>query len=353
MPAVQVNQMLPVGELSHQTLGYRDMALDFDSRIVVTCLHYTKVASRLDSYFSGLFKNKKTLPPGVEADQKDTVGVLQVLKLPQDMSEENSFKNFELQWEKNFPSQAICVAISSKIKIVAVGLDNGTVHTSFFDPDNLKDKEKYIEGSAKFQSLHSDRVMKLVIDEENIRLISIGKDKKIALICLKSMKVLGTLYPLGNPLFDIDYNPATQIAILAGSSTIYQLNLALNVPSIMKSITLPTSGDLRALHLDYSLNTILACSSSDGKIFIIQTTDLSLSQPEFKLQATFKSFDNCRCMVYIEPKKELYIGYDKGFFTVFHFDIPALVEKAAQESKNKETQSGAKPLPLYPLCSFS
>lgn len=182
-PSMAVNQLEALAEIVNPQMGFRDGIFKLGNNFAITILHYVKVTSRLDSYLSGIFKKKQkdTSDTKQEINDKETVGLMQFLVRKKSTSP--LITDYEMHWQRKYKSQAICLAFSEPLMIIAVGLDNGDIECYKIDGNNFENKE-IDEFSLK--KAHSGRVMKLIINDKGNKIYSIGEDKKFRVTNLKT-----------------------------------------------------------------------------------------------------------------------------------------------------------------------
>lgn len=110
---------------------------------------------------------------GKKKDPVQTIGALQAFLHGKKDSKDIGDWNFEQQWWMNFPMATTALSWSEASGLLILGEDSGTMH--FIKPSD-SNSTKYEE--TFFLKVHTDRIVKIVADEERKLVYSIGEDRK-------------------------------------------------------------------------------------------------------------------------------------------------------------------------------
>lgn len=138
----------------------------------------TRVASRLDSYLNNTkFVWSKGEGDGIKKETKKAVGTIscwaKIRNTPL------LHENYEIMWQAELSSQAICMKVSRKLKMIAVGSDDGFLRVFLIDLNQPKTVV------AKYEKeMHKGRLMDLYIDSKRKVIFTIGEDKFLRTFCI-------------------------------------------------------------------------------------------------------------------------------------------------------------------------
>ena len=163
-------------------MGYRNVYLDPEEGVYFSISAETQVASRLESYFANTksFFSKKDF----NRHTNKAVGTFSCWKQTQETP--LMADNYDIVFQCEFNSQAICMRIEKSLEIAAVGTDDGFLRV--FEV-NFVDLQKTSLKAER--QVHKGRLMDLWIDVERELIFCIGEDKFIRSFCLKTGSVLG------------------------------------------------------------------------------------------------------------------------------------------------------------------
>ena len=163
------NQMDIKGRID-QKLGYRDILHMPQYKLYFAASADTNVTSRLDSYLNNAkFLWSKKAKENQEV-MKKVVGAVSCWQKTKETT--LMHENYEIMWQVEFKSQAICMRVCEDQEIVAVGTDDGFLRifmVDFEQPKNVVVKHE--------KQVHKGRLMDMWIDSRRKIIFTIGEDK--------------------------------------------------------------------------------------------------------------------------------------------------------------------------------
>eukprot|EP00826_Nyctotherus_ovalis_P036085 TRINITY_DN3170_c0_g1_i3.p1 TRINITY_DN3170_c0_g1~~TRINITY_DN3170_c0_g1_i3.p1 ORF type:complete len:192 (-),score=12.35 TRINITY_DN3170_c0_g1_i3:227-802(-) len=127
-----------------------------------------KITSRIDAYLTNA-----TFPWEKESGTHVTVGALLVYRITRAADYSGEWK-FDRLWVKSFPVQTNVLCWNLSLKMLAIGMDDGSIHCLRISTDH-----KYMQYEEYCTlKLHAARVMGLAIDGKKNWILSVAEDKK-------------------------------------------------------------------------------------------------------------------------------------------------------------------------------
>lgn len=124
------------------------------------------------------------------------------------------------------------------------------------------------------------------------------------------------------------FNPIGSVGIVSDSgNSLYVLDLSKELPSLICRVKVECKGPIRSIDADFKSGYLFASSQDDGIISIYKSNDLSDANEKLELHASIKGFTNSRCIRYWKERNELFVGYTKGYLTVYKLDLESMKGK--------------------------
>lgn len=239
-------------------LGVRDFLYLASEGIVFIGLSDMKITSRIDAYLTNA-----TFPWEKESGTHVTVGALLVYRVTRPADYNGEWK-FDRLWVKSFPVQTNVLCWNSSLKMLAIGMDDGSIHCLRISTDH-----KYMQYEEYCTlKLHAARVMGLAIDAKKNWILSVAEDKKFKVADLSYQEAqAGTssshvdIQPDMAPLKNLEYDEENQrVFILSGSGQLFIYSLTEKPPKLVRESETGSKSVLRDLSVDYVRNYIFTCT---------------------------------------------------------------------------------------------
>lgn len=313
-PESALNRLEPAWQATHVLMGFRDVLFDAGLRgYFAACADHSAV-SRIDSYFANF-----SFPWDKPKDQEKVslaVGSIEYWAKPAD--EENYA--YEKVWLKHLKSQAICLAFSSQLKLLAVGCDDGTLVILKLSDEN---PSKYSEMFCK--DIHQSRIMRLIFDEKHEVLYSLSEDKNIFILNLKTKeKTFELAVSVQKPTtmeVDLRYRVA-YVADRAGNIGV--VTLATNPPTFKQCVKVFPGSSIRALFTDFTTGCLIAADFEHGTISEYRILDPSDPETKIELVRSLPGHPGPRVIRKCMKTGDIFIGHSEGVISVSN---PKLSEK--------------------------
>lgn len=157
-----------LAELGDLPLGVRDFIYLTTEGILFIALSDMRITSRIDAYLTNA-----TFPWEKESGTHVTVGALLVYRVTRAANYTGDWK-FDRLWVKSFPVQTNVLCWDSSLKMLAVGMDDGSIHCLRISTDH-----KYMQYEEYCTlKIHTARIMGLAIDPKKNLILSVAQDKK-------------------------------------------------------------------------------------------------------------------------------------------------------------------------------
>lgn len=310
-PELAINAIDCLGKITHRVHGFRDLVFTHDLSRYFSVTSDTKVSSRIDSYITNL-----NMP--WDKQEKDKGPLLPLGNLEGFSKDPKSSDRFayERNWIKIYKSQAICCDYSEKLNIVAAGCDDGTVNVYQLNKDNIEDVVDVSTNKS-----HSDRVMRIIIDEAGERIYSIGEDKNFVVFDIKAKNVVSQFSCSKNKLTDMVIDTENKIAYVGDRGGLVIVIKIANPPTAKQSVRISAKGAaIRGMAADFASNLLFFVTHEDNSVhsYKIHTP----SDPEGKLERQHSIVGPAKPRVakYYGERNELYVGHQDGLLSVYNFD---------------------------------
>jgi WD40 repeat protein len=290
-------------------MGYRDLRYTEDRRFYFSVTSDPSTVSRLDSYVTNL-----NMPWDKKTD-KDQV-LLAVGNLEAWIRTKKGTDKFyyERLYLKTFKSQAICLEFNEKLGLVAVGLDNGVISINLFERNNPHNTSEVFG-----DKVHSGRVMRILVDERHGLLYSVGEDKYLRVLDLKSKVVVGEVYVSSKKPTEMVIDRASRIAYIADrNGSIVVVNLESNPPRVTQVVKTSSEGTIRGLEADFENKRLYCTCYDDGYIHTFKLFDPKDPEGRIEKASSVKGAPGPRVIRWWAERGELFVGHQGGLISVFN-----------------------------------
>lgn len=312
MPCRILNEPVLKKQLSHVLMGYRDIYFSPNKKYYFTACYDHNSMSRIDSYFTNFsFPWDK---PKTDDTIKIAVGVLECWA----RKEPDPSSPYEKLWVRHFKSQCICLAFSEELRLVAVGCDNGQLTLIKLDD---QDHTKYSLYSS--QNIHAARIMKIVIDEQNNALYTIGEDRYLKVFSLQSLEIVHQLMVAQNKPTNMEVDLENQVAyIVDRNGCLGVVSLYSNPPMFKQSVKIcHGASGIRGFDIDFPSGQIFAASTDSGILHVLRLSDRSDPEASIKKERELTGSAFIRVLKYCPQTRNLVLGHFNGVLSVINEEV--------------------------------
>ena len=257
-PEVIANDVKNKYEYKKLPLGVRDFIVVPHRKIMCVCCSEMNVVTRGNSMMTNFSLRKKK-----DETKVIPLGAAFIYQCRPDQKE--IYKIHKI-WAKSFPIQTGSIFWEDENEMYIVGNDDGKIHIFKAVPNTHYLKMDTI-GELNH---HSDRVMGLAVDPNNMILYSCSTDKAFFTVDLKNNSFEKMLIYTGNSGFtNLILDKKNQRLFLTNEDgEIFVFSTLVYPPTMVKSLRISTCSCIRAAHLDNS-SQLFFTGSVNGFITII------------------------------------------------------------------------------------
>lgn len=170
--------------------------------------------------------------------------------------------NFEQQWWMNFPVVSTSLDWSEKLGILVCGEDSGTLHfVKPYESNPMKYDELF------FLKVHSERINKVVIDEDKKVIYTISDDRKFKETSFDKKKINNEFEVSSKKPNCMFVDKETKVAYVGDSEgNVKIIDLAKNPPTVINNIKVNSKDSI--VGIDVSNNLIFSGCADSGKVFV-------------------------------------------------------------------------------------
>ena len=256
-PEINGNNVTQIYDYKKCPLGVRSFIVVPHREIMLVCCSDMDIVSRTNIKLANL-----TLGMKKGEDNQIPMGAAFIYQCKPDKKEIYIIHKI---WAKPFPIQTGVIHWDDKNEIYCIGLDDGRVFAY-----KGESKTHYLEMNKICElCFHTDRVMGIAIDPNNLKLYSCSTDKTFYVTDLANKCVENILINTSNSGYtnmEIDVpNKRIFLTNETGELSIYSLT---KKPTLIKSLQTSSLSSIRAFHIDYKTNYIFT-GNVGGKICIM------------------------------------------------------------------------------------
>ena len=223
----------------------------------------------------------------------------------------NCHFNYVKKFDKAFKYLVYCMAYSPLLKMVAVGLDSGSVVVFTME------KEKF-SGEKTFLSPHAETVYSVAFDEERGYLISVGTDNRVIAYDLKKDSSISLLVVPGKGPSGFKYDSQSKTGFFSNKGqSVYVLDFSGRDIEIVSKITTELASPIATIEWSNFCKTLFVASQADGKIKLYKSRDFKDATIKMVTHMELQGPKNVRTMTYNSDRNELWLGTTEGTLILF------------------------------------
>ncbi len=311
-PDLAINPLELTARITHMLMGYRDLYFSEDRKFYFSVTSDPSTVSRLDSYITNL-----NMPWDKKTEKDQVLLAVGNLEVWAKMKKGTDRFYYERLFLKTFKSQAICMDYNEKLGLIAIGLDNGFIAVFTFD---RSDPTKI--GELVNEKVHSARVMRIVLDERTGLMYSIGEDKFLKVMDIKSTTVISEVFVSTKKLTEMVVDKKNKIGYCADrGGSIIVVNLGSNPPRVGQVVKTSSEGAIRGLEGDFPNKRVYCSCLDDGYIHIFKLFDPIDPEGRIEKTASIKGAPGPRVIRYWPERQELFVGHKDGLVSVINPEL--------------------------------
>lgn len=255
-PDLQVKQFLMVGQHT-------------ETRAIMDFAYWDKLKMMFLAVgdFSGMFEKGGFFGFGKKKEQGETAGTFAGYVQGKGDSKEIGDFHFQRQWWNNFANTCTACDWNEKLELLVCGESTGNLH--FIKP-NAEDTSKC--DSIAVIKVHSDRIVKIIINESKKVVYSISEDRKFKVTNWEKKEITSE--------FEISSSRPNCMTLDQTSNLIFVgdndgnakvIDVAKHPPSCINSVKVKAKDPV--VDIDRIGSLMLAASSESGKVSVYQFAD--------------------------------------------------------------------------------
>lgn len=311
-PELAINLLEKVGQIRHLLMGYRDMQFSSNRKFYYSVTSDPKALSRVDSYLTNMNM------PWDKKHEKDMV-LLAVGNLEAWYKKKKGGNDFHYErlFLKTFKSQAICLAFSEELNLIAVGCDNGQMGVFLLDK---KDPQKFTE--LFLDKVHTDRIMRIFIDHKTKMIYSIGEDKFLKVYNIEGQGVSDEVHIGKSKLCEMVVDSRNRIAYISDrNGNITVVSLKIECPEVCQVIKTSSEGAIRGLEGDFSNKKLYCTCHDDGYVHGFKLREPEDPEGRIDKFVSVKGPPKPRQIKFWEERGELFVGHQDGLISVYNLEL--------------------------------